>query len=348
MTIFDSSGIEAFVTENNPKYANRIIKQLKAYAKTQGFDKSYDPYKAAYGSMPSHASANPEIKQLYINGHFCYVFKFGIVTNGLGIIRHISFYNKDFMTSHPNIVVQKKSNSPDEDKSVHDSKLLIPTLKDFFSKHPLINPKTFLGDAAFDTAQLYKSLLVGDTFGDDKHFSKAYIPLNARAGLENQDYSINKNGIPCCPHDPSLPMKYECTSKLRSGVTRFKFVCPKMKYVYDKNTKKVHRQCCCENPCTTSRCGRMVYIYPEKDLRAYPGTIRGTEEWDSTYKIRTAVERDINHIKDNLCLAGRRTQNGKTLHADLILAGITQLITVVLADKIKHHEYFRSLKPLIA
>ena len=60
------------------------------------------------------------------------------------------------------------------------------------------------------------------------------------------------------------------------------------------------------------------------------------------------VERDINHIKDNLCLAGRRTQNEKTLHADLILAGITQLITVVLADKINHHEYIRSLKPLIA
>ena len=63
---------------------------------------------------------------------------------------------------------------------------------------------------------------------------------------------------------------------------------------------------------------------------------------------RQPHERDINHIKDNLCLAGRRTQNEKTLHADLILAGITQLITVVLADKIKHHEYIRSLKPLIA
>lgn len=348
MTIFDSSGIEAFVTENNPKYANRIIKQLKAYAKAQGFDKSYDPYKAAYGSMPSHASANPEIKQLYINGHFCYVFKFGIVTNGLGIIRHISFYNKDFMASHPDIVIEKKSGSPDEDKSVHDSKLLMPTLKDFFSRHPLINPKTFLGDAAFDTAGLYKCLLTGDTLGDNKHFSKAYIPLNARSGLENQDYTINENGIPCCPNDPSLSMKYECTSKLRSGVTRFKFVCPKMIWAYDRSTQKAHRQCCCENPCTTSRCGRMVYIYPEKDLRAYPGTIRGTDEWDNTYKIRTAVERDINHIKENLCLAGRRTQNEKTLHADLILAGITQLITVVLADKINHHEYIRSLKPLIA
>ena len=43
MTIFDSSGIEAFVTENNPKYANRIIKQLKTHAKAHGFDKSYDP-----------------------------------------------------------------------------------------------------------------------------------------------------------------------------------------------------------------------------------------------------------------------------------------------------------------
>ena len=163
-----------------------------------------------------------------------------------------------------------------------------------------------------------------------------------------QDYTINGDGIPCCPHDPFLPMKYEGISKLRSGVTRYKFVCPKIKWSRDDTAGKYHRLCCCENPCTLSPCGRMVYIYPEKDLRAYPGTIRGTEERDNTYKIRTVVERDINHIKDSLCLAGRRTQNEKTLHADLILAGITQLITVVLADKIKHHEYIRSLKPLIA
>ena len=348
MTIFDSSGIEAFVTENNPKYAHRIIRQLKAYAKSKGFNKSYDPYKAAYSSMPSHAASNPEIKQLYINGHFCYVFKFGIVTNGLGIIRHISFYNKNFMAFHPDIIVEKKSDSPDEDKCVHDSKLLVPTLKDFFSKHPLINPKTFLGDAAFDTAQLYKDLLTGNTFGENRHFSSAYIPLNARAHLENVDYTINGNGIPCCPHNSDLPMKYDGTSRLKSGVTRYKFSCPKVKWVYDKTSKKCHGECRCDNPCTSSSCGRMIYIYAEKDLRAYPGCLRGTPQWDNTYKIRTVVERDINHIKDNLCLAGRRTQNEKTLHVDLLLAGITQLITVVLADKIKHPEFIRSLKPLIA
>ncbi len=61
----------------------------------------------------------------------------------------------------------------------------------------------------FDTVELYKNLLTGDTFGDNNHFTKTYIPLNARSGLENQNYTINGDGIPCCPHDSSLPMKPE-------------------------------------------------------------------------------------------------------------------------------------------
>lgn len=67
MTIFDSSGIEAWVRENNPKYADRIIRQVKAYAKAMKFDNSYEPHKVAYGMMPSSAEANHEIKQLYIS-----------------------------------------------------------------------------------------------------------------------------------------------------------------------------------------------------------------------------------------------------------------------------------------
>ena len=341
MTIYDTSGIEAYVTENNPKFANRIISQLKSYKKAMNLDNSYDPYKAAYCSMPSHASSNQEIKQLYINGHFCYVYKFGIVTNGLGIVRDISFYNKNFLNAHPDIVVDKKSDSPDEDKSLHDAKAVIPVLKDFFNKHPLINPNIFIGDAAFDSGLIYKSLL------QDIKFSKAYIPLNARSTLKNEDCPINEYGIPCCPHDYFLPMKSEGSCKRKNGLIRFKFSCPKVKFVKQENGK-YKRQCYCENPCTSSSCGRMFYIYPEKDLRAYPGTIRGTDEWEQTYKIRSVVEQSINHFKESFCIAGRKTQNDKTLHADLLLAGITQLITVVLADKIHKHQYIRSLKPLIA
>ena len=348
MTIFDTSGIEAWVTENNPKYANRIIKQLKAYAKANHYDSNYDPYKAAYGSMPSHAASNDQIKLLYVDGHFCYVYKIGIVTNGLGIIRHLAFYNKDFLDAHPGLLPNKKSDSPDEDKSVHDARLLLPTLLDFFKTHPLINPKSFLGDAAFDSVNIYEQLLSGDTFGKNRHFSSAYIPLNERSRLKNPDFSINPDGIPCCPKDETLPMLSEGTAKSKAGLTRYKFVCPKTKWVYDPQTKKTHRECKCEAPCTTSKCGRMVYIQQQSDYRAYPGTVRGTTEWNSTYKVRTTVERSINHFKDSFGLAGRKTQNEKTLHADLILAGITQLISVLLADKIHQHQYIRSLKPLIA
>ncbi|OXE70035.1 ISNCY family transposase [Enterocloster clostridioformis] len=343
MLLFDTSGIEAWVTENNPKYANHIIRQLKAYKKAKGLDGSYDPYKAAYGSMPPHAASNPAIQQMYINGHFCYAFKFGILTNGMGIVRDITFYNKDFLASHPDIIVEKKSDSPDEDKSLADSKALIPVLKDFFQKHPLINPKTFLGDAAFDSIEIYKYLL------EDTSIEKACIPLNGRISLPDAGSPLNGDGIPCCPKDPSLPMKREGSkSHLRCGLPTMKFVCPKMKWEYNKETGKSRRVCHCENPCTDSSCGRMFYIYPEKNLRAYPGTLRGTQEWNSTYKIRVNVEKSINHFKDSFCVAGRKTQNEKTLHADLLLAGITQLITVMVADKIHKYQYIRSLKPLIA
>ena len=343
MALFDTSGIEAWVTENNPKYANRIIKQLKAFKKSHNLGDSYDPYKAAYGSMPPHAAANPAIQQMYINGHFCYAFKFGIITNGLGIVRDISFYNKAFLEAHPDIIIGKRSDSPDEDKSLADSKALIPVLKDFFKKHPLIDPKTFLGDAAFDSIEIYKYLL------QETSFEKAYIPLKNKLETEGADYSVNAEGIPCCPNDPSLLMKREGSrSHLRCGIPTMKFVCPKMKWEYDKTTKKSKRVCHCDNPCTSSSCGRMIYVYPEQNLRAYPGTIRGTKEWDSTYKIRVNVEKSINHFKDSFCVAGRKTQNEKTLHADLLLAGITQLITVIVADKIHKHEYLRSLKPLAA
>ena len=42
---------------------------------------------------------------MYIYGHFCYAERFSITTNGL----------------EPDIEIDKKSDSPDEDKSIGDS-----------------------------------------------------------------------------------------------------------------------------------------------------------------------------------------------------------------------------------
>ena len=170
---------------------------------------------------------------MYLNGRFCYAYKFGIVTNGLGIVRDISFYNKDFLNTHPDIVVEKKPDSPDEDKSLFE----------------------------------------------DIGFHKAFIPLRVKLSMEGTDYTVNENGIPCCPHDSTLPMKREGSkSHLRSKLPTMKFVCPKMKWMRDKQTGKTYRKCHCDNPCTTSSCERMIYIYPEKNLRAYPGVKRGSRE----------------------------------------------------------------------
>jgi hypothetical protein len=122
----------------------------------------------------SHTESSSDAKQLYINGHFCYADKLAIITNGLGIIRHIAFLDDEFKANHPDIVIGKKSDSPDEDKSLGDSSALKPVLNDFFSVHPSFKPHTFLEDSAFDAIDIYGFLK------DDFHFKKAIIPYNSR------------------------------------------------------------------------------------------------------------------------------------------------------------------------
>ena len=92
MISYDTSSVEAYVSENNAKYINSCIKRLKSYFKAKGVEKSDDDiYKLAYSSMPKTASSDSSIRKMYSNGHFCYGRKFGIITNGLGIPRHIDF-----------------------------------------------------------------------------------------------------------------------------------------------------------------------------------------------------------------------------------------------------------------
>lgn len=127
---FDTTGIEVYVTENNPKALNALIKKLKSYYKNKP---SVNPYRMAYGLMPSASAASADAKQMYINGHFCYAHKLSIITNGLGIIRHIAFLDDAFKQAHPELVIEKKSDSPDDDKSIGDSSALQPVMKDYFS-----------------------------------------------------------------------------------------------------------------------------------------------------------------------------------------------------------------------
>ena len=329
MLTFDTSGVELYVSANNIQTLNSLIRRLKAYYKN---NPDVNPYKMAYGLMPSQAASCPDAKQQYINGHFCYADKFAILTNGLGIVRHISFIDdEDFKAAHPELPIEKKSDSPDEDKSIGDSKALVPVLTDFFTLHP----DTFLGDSAFDSSELYGSLI------NDFHFSKALIPYNPRNESTLKKVGYNEYGYPTCPNAPSLAMKYHGITKEKGRTDRIKWGCPKMRY---------HKGwiCDCENPCSTAVKGRTTYTYENMDLRMFPGIQRDSEEWDSTYKIRTIIERAINHFKINMCIAGRKTRNHTTTKADVFLAGIASQLTGIVAYAMNCPQYIRSLKPLAA
>lgn len=333
MLTFDTSGIELFVSENNPKTLNALIKKLKAFYKDKP---DVDPYKMAYGLMPSQAASCSDAKQMYINGHFCYADKFAILTNGLGIVRDIVFLDVDFKSSHPELPVGKKSDSPDEDKTISDSAALKPVLSDFFDSHPGFHPDTFLGDAAFDSADTYSFLR------NDFGFQKMLIPYNPRNESTLKKVGGNEYGYPTCPNDPSLAMKCCGVTKEKGRSDRTKWCCPKMHMV---NGKWV---CDCEKPCSTAKKGRTTYTYENMDLRMFPGIQRDSPEWNSNYKTRTSVERAINHFKINMCIAGKRSRNHVTTKADVFLAGIASQLTVIVAHRMNCPDYIRSLKPLVA
>lgn len=336
---YDTSAVESYVSENNPKTLNSAFNRLKAYYKFKGIDKSKDDiYKQVFSSLPKSASSDPSIRKMYSNGHFCYGRKFGIITNGLGIPRHIDFLDDDFKSRHQDYIYQD-TNSPDFDKSVADNKSLQPVFNDFYSLHPNFKHDIFLGDSAFDSYASYDYLLKPNSDGISL-FNKAFIPLNSRATSDKPNCPINQDGIPVCPNDHSLPMLHCGICHEKGRADRIKWRCPKTNMV---NGNYV---CSCDNPCTDAKRGRTTYTTPSNNLRLYPGTLRGTEEWNKFYKIRGTVEQTINHIKSNMGIAGRKTRNANSTKADIFLAGIAQLFTVIISYNMAKPQYIRSIKKL--
>ena len=330
--LYDTSGVKANVTENNPKFMASKLTQAKKLAKK---NPEYDPYKGVYALLPETAKANPFVKHQHINGHFCYAHKAGLITNGIGIVRHIAFFDERFRAKHPN-VVSPKTDNPNLDKEIGDSTSLKPVLSDFFSAHPTFSFKTFLADSSFDSYDNYTML------SKDFHFERICIPLNPR-NSKAAHADFNENGTPVCPLDKT-PFTYLGTSSGKNRSMRFKWVCHKSLKV----PKSSKRTCICDTPCTTSTYGRCVYTYPNKDLRLYPGIPRGTQHWDNLYRHRTLIERTINIFKDHFGVARRRSFSAATAKADLFNAGITQLICVLLAYSIIQLKLFKSIRKLIA
>ena len=328
--IYDTTGIELPVAENNPKFFNSKLREAKKLAKS---NPNFDPYKAVYAFLPEASRTNPDARQQYINGHFCYATKVGIVTNGLGICRHIAFFDDDFRKRHPE-VCSPRTDNPDSDKEIGDSVSLKPVLSDFRAAHPTIDFKTFIGDSSFDSYDIYAMLK------NDFSFERACIPMNPRNSKASSAH-FDASGTPICPVS-GMPFTFLGKSGGKNRSSRFKWVCP------GSVQKGSSRVCSCDHPCTDSSYGKCVYTYPDKDFRLYPGVPRATDHWNNLYRHRVAIERTINIFKDSFVLDSGKSHRTVTVKADLFLAGITQLIGVLLADALHKPKFIKSVRRLIA
>jgi len=329
--IYDPTGIEAYVKENNPKFLNSKLNSAKKLAAK---NPEINAHSLAYSQMPEVAEANPFAQQQYINGYFCYAHKAGILANGLGIVRGIYVFDELFKTKYPE-VVSKKTDNPALDKEIGDSVSLKPVLSDFFRRHPNFSYHTFLGDSSFDSYDNYAMLR------NDFKFRRMCIPLNPRNSGAAHD-NFDEYGTPVCPVD-NTTFSYHSVCRGKNRARRFKYICPKSVKIKGSSNPL----CICDNPCTDNSY-KCVYTYPDKNLRLYPGIPRGTEHWDNLYRHRVLIERTIFLLKYPLGASLRKTLSVRTAKADLFVAGISQLIGVILAYSINRNELLKSVRKLLA
>ena len=324
--IYDTSGLKPKVKENNPKTLVSEVNKQKAFAKIIN-NKNFNPYAAAYKNMPKHAECNPNIKLDFVNGHFAYFYKFGILTNGFGIPLRIHFFDDDFYSA-----VKSDFDTPEEQKYAFDNASLKPVLAPFLDSTQHFKFNRFLGDSEFDSY---------DNFGFLKHcgFDKVFIPLNPR-NTKNPDMGVDEDGTPLCPKDKTAFVSDgSCKGKGRSF--RLKYICPKSVRV------KNNYICLCENPCRPTKSTVTSYKYPDKNFRLYPGIQRCSEEWVKTYKHRAVIERELASLKKSPCIEAPRTINTTTMRSDLYLAAMSKLVAVILAYAINQPKYLRNISKLI-
>lgn len=331
--ITDTTGFEAYVTENNPKFYQSQLKKAKAYSKLiikDNPNSTFDVEKYAQSQMPKFASSNPDVKLTYLNGHFGYFQKCVISTNALGVVRNVNFYD-----THNNLDQDLR---PQDIKDNYDAKSLIPSLETYFQLHPNFSYKYFLGDAGFDADDNYAYLL--------KRKIMPIISLNPRNSPDLPQPGFNQVGVPLCPYDSSLPMVYDGITREKGRADRIKYICPKAKKI---NTNgKLSYILNCENPCTGSKCGRIKQITIHHNYRFNSSIPRDSLKWQKLYRLRTICERSICQIKNFIQTKSSRVRNTVSLKSDILLACISQLIAFILIFKSKNYDKPLAIKSLIA
>ena len=326
--IYDTTGVKPKVKENNPKFVATEVKKQQAVQKFIG-DKNFNPHAAAYGKLPKFAFANNDIRLDYANGHFGYFYKCGMVSNGFGVPLHLHFLDEDFYKSLPD-----SFSTPEEAKYAYDNASLKPVLSSFLYRLNGNPFKDFLADSEFDSYANYDFLRANG-------FDRILIPINNRNSKQSAGvtFPLSEEFVPVCTKfkQSFIP---DGVVKGRKRSMRLKYVCPKSKKVKGKWT------CECKEKCRETNSTVTTYVYPNGDLRLFPGIQRGSDEWNNTYKTRTVIERSFSSLKSNATVATPNTYNLNSIRSNIILAATTKLITVILAFTINKPNLMLNLREL--
>jgi len=324
--IYDTSGLKPMVKENNPKTLASEIKRFKSYAKTID-NKDFNPYAAAYKNMPKFSAANRDFKLDFVNGHFGYFYKFGMLTNGFGIPLSIHFFDDEFYRCLP-----ADFETPEEQKYCFDNASLLRALSEFLASNKG-QFRTFMGDSEFDS---YDNFSLLKSWG----FEKVFIPINQRNSSASSNMDTDIQGTPLCPLTKE-PFKPDGSCKGKNRSLRLKYICPKSVRRGSNFTTT------CASPCRNVKSTVTTYKYPDKDFRLYPGVQRNSEEWASSYRQRAIIEREISSLKKDPSIERPRTLNTASMRSDLYFAAISKLIVVILAHAINKPEFMRNISAVM-
>ena len=167
----------------------------------------------------------------------------------------------------------------------------------------------FLADSAHDNLATYKLMHTVNC--------EPFIPLNEK-NKGNFTYApcpINEQGIPLCHCGQPMIYNGYCPDRMR-----LKWRCPRQA---GKNSNP-ETESMKHNPCSTSPYGRVMYTYPQKNLRLFTTTPRGSQQWLDIYDHRTASERSFKRKKRDYRIEQGRVRSREHWFIRFTLAAICQ------------------------
>ncbi len=186
----------------------------------------------------------------------------------------------------------------------HDSVSAVVSLAEIRVLYPNLTFDTFISDSASDNYATYELL--------HKWNINAVIALNTKnkGNFKNPPpIGVNEHGAPICPGGYAM---------IHAGF-------------YDKDRCRIKWRCpvvlgkcsaceACQN-CSKSSYGRTVYTHPSWDLRQFTTIPRGTSQWISKMKERTAAERVNNRILNNYGIEKSKARGKKHISFLTMIAG---------------------------